>query len=220
MAHKITLGCHSRWEDVCPYCANKWRKQMRKRYHEGVVRMKEPSFITLTLKRADMVGADGKRGSWTLDDLWALRNRFFQILRKRTNSHTGRRYRIGAFCGVIEPPNHVHLIVDCDYLPQHEMSEIWHNITGDSFVVDVRRVHDRSRCSGYVTKYITKTKDWPFIESADRDHLRICQSHGLEKEPEGDRFSLCDCGLVAGLHPTYTSEYYDELEYDERTEGE
>jgi hypothetical protein len=212
--HRVTLGCHSRWDDVCPVCASKWRKMMRNRYHKGVLAMVTPKFITLTLKRNDIVGDDGSYGLHSLDDLWRLRNQFFHILRKRTNSHTGKLYKIRSWVACIEPPNHIHMIVDCEFIPQHEMSEIWHTITGDSIIVDIRPVHSKSQCSGYVTKYITKTKDWPLMEPSERKHLRICQSDGLPKD-DYQKQSICPCGQLHCLHPTYTSEYYDTIEYEE-----
>lgn len=212
--HRITLGCHSRWEDTCPHCAKKWRNKMRKKYHKGVMAMRAPKFITLTLKRRDIVGEDGTRGSHKLDDIWALRNQLFHIIRKRKNTHTGKPYRIGSWVACLEPPNHIHMIVDCEYIPQHEMAEIWHTITGDSIIVDIRAVRSKSQCSGYVTKYITKTKDWAFMSPSERDHLRICQSHGIPKE-DRKKPSLCPCGQLHCLHPTYTAEYYDTLRYEE-----
>ena len=212
--HRFILGCHSRWEDTCPHCAAKWRKTMRRKYHQGVLAMKSPKFITLTLKRSDVVGGDGLKGTHTLDDLWKLRNRLFQIIRKRKNPRTGKPYRIGSWVACIEPPNHIHMIVDCDYITQHEMVEIWHSITGDSMIVDICAVRSKSQCSGYVTKYITQTKDWPFISQTMRSHLRICQSHGIPKDSR-EKPLFCPCGQIKCLHPTYTSEYYDELKYEE-----
>lgn|GEM_PF-3500425 len=212
--HRFILGCLSRWEDTCPHCAAKWRKTMRRKYHRGVSAMSSPKFITLTLKRSDVVGSDGLKGMHNLDDLWKLRNRLFQIIRKRKNPRTSKPYRIGSWVACIEPPNHIHMIVDCDYIPQHEMVEIWHSITGDSMIVDIRAVRSKSQCSGYVTKYITKTKDWPFLSQTMRSHLRICQSHGIPKDVR-EKPSFCHCGRLHCLHPTYTSEYFDELKYEE-----
>lgn len=35
---------------------------------------------------------------------------------------------------------HVHVLADFDYWPQREISALWHSITGDSYIVDVRAV--------------------------------------------------------------------------------
>jgi hypothetical protein len=35
---------------------------------------------------------------------------------------------------------HIHAILDADYLPQAELSRLWHEITGDAYIVDIRRV--------------------------------------------------------------------------------
>lgn len=127
-----------------------------------------------------------------------------------------RPYKIGSWCGCIEPPNHVHIVMDCEYVPQYEIAELWHSITGDSMIVDIRAIVNRQRATYYITKYITKTKDWDYEtiakfckNSSDKVH-RICQSDDLEKEQK-EKYSLCKCGKCE-LHPTYTSEYYEDLE--------
>lgn len=39
---------------------------------------------------------------------------------------------------------------------QHELMQLWEEITGDSWVVDASRVRDPARCASYVTDYVTK----------------------------------------------------------------
>ncbi|MCH9032333.1 MAG: protein rep [candidate division Zixibacteria bacterium] len=51
---------------------------------------------------------------------------------------------------------HVHLIVYGDYVPQHKISDLWREITGDSFVVDIRKLTHRKKQVGYILKYIHK----------------------------------------------------------------
>ena len=185
---------------------------MKGKYRLGVRAMSGiPKLLTLTLLKDSVTG---KLVNHELSDLWQMKNRFFHVLRKRINSHTGEPYKILSWCGCIEPPNHIHIVYEGDYLPQHELSEVWADITGDSYVVDIRGTPNgmsRDRAANYVTKYITKTKEW---ESAgyqldDLKSLRVCQSWGLPTcESEGE--SICPCG-TKNLHPTYTSEYYDTL---------
>jgi hypothetical protein len=66
-----------------------------------------------------------------------------------------------------------------------------------------------------VTKYITKTKDWTeqYGDLMALKSLRICQSDNLQLYDEY-KSDICDCGKP-DLHPTYTSEYYDTLKYEE-----
>lgn len=54
---------------------------------------------------------------------------------------------------------HLHVIVKGKYLPQKPLSQLWFQITGDSFVVDVRAVKQTSEAFRYVTKYASKPTD-------------------------------------------------------------
>lgn len=209
--HRITLGCHRRFDSLCPSCAKKWRIKMRNKYRHGINNMRgQLRFLTLTLyyQKTPLDMPANNR----LNDLWHLKNEFFHILRNRINERTGKPYYIGAWCGCMEPPNHLHIVFEGDWIPQHEMVEIWQSLTGDSFIVDIRPVDSPGRASHYVTKYITKTKEWEeFGFDFDRlKSLRICQSWGLDIGTVPDRESICPCGKK-DLHPTYTSEYYCDL---------
>jgi hypothetical protein len=59
---------------------------------------------------------------------------------------------------------HLHLICDGDFFPQPLLKTLWHQVTGDSFIVDVRAVHDRAEAARYVAAYLSKPLDaasWP-----------------------------------------------------------
>lgn len=59
---------------------------------------------------------------------------------------------------------HLHLLCDGDYFDQRELSDIWRDVTGDSFVVDIRLVKSRKKAAAYVAKYASKPpmmKEWP-----------------------------------------------------------
>lgn len=51
---------------------------------------------------------------------------------------------------------HLHVLCVGAWLSQATLSATWDHITGGSFVVDVRRVHDVSQVAAYVVKYATK----------------------------------------------------------------
>lgn len=51
---------------------------------------------------------------------------------------------------------HLHILADGKYLPVGQLTTAWHGITGDSFIVDVRRAKDTKMAANYVTKYVTK----------------------------------------------------------------
>lgn len=51
---------------------------------------------------------------------------------------------------------HLHLIVEGTYLDKGELSSAWRQATGNSFIIDIRLITDRSTAIRYVTKYATK----------------------------------------------------------------
>ena len=51
---------------------------------------------------------------------------------------------------------HLHILAEASYIPQATLSEIWLNITGDSLIVDIRKVHDRDSALNELAKYASK----------------------------------------------------------------
>lgn len=119
---------------------------------------KKTRFVTLTLKQR----YDHPRD--VLDRITAC----FRKLRSKRWWKT----KVFGGCGFIEikwsTANedwniHLHLIVHGRYLPQAELSRIWHEITQDSHIVDVRFVHDDARVAKYVAKYVSKPFNDTFV---------------------------------------------------------
>lgn len=52
---------------------------------------------------------------------------------------------------------HLHLIVDGGFLPQKKLSAEWKIATGDSDVVWIQAVNDRTKTAKYVSKYLAKS---------------------------------------------------------------
>lgn len=81
---------------------------------------------------------------------------------------------------------HYHVLVTGKYIDQALLSHTWHNITGDSMIVDVRSAGSRESVSKYVCKYASK----PVHPSVVRDpdlldeaivalkRRRLCQTFG------------------------------------------
>ena len=51
---------------------------------------------------------------------------------------------------------HLHALFEGSYIPQALLRDLWLDITGDSFIVDVRGFRDSRMAAGYVAKYATK----------------------------------------------------------------
>lgn len=54
---------------------------------------------------------------------------------------------------------HLHVLVDAKFIDSGLLSSAWLKITGDSFIVHVRRVRSKAEDIAYVTKYATKPID-------------------------------------------------------------
>jgi len=67
---------------------------------------------------------------------------------------------------------HLHIIHHGRYLPHAKLSRLWHQITNDSFIVDLRRVTNQRTVARYVTTYATK----PFDPKLARDHDSLVEA--------------------------------------------
>lgn len=54
---------------------------------------------------------------------------------------------------------HIHLVYDGDYIPQRGLSDLWDEITGGSYVVDVREVKTVEGAYREIAKYVFKEED-------------------------------------------------------------
>lgn len=77
---------------------------------------------------------------------------------------------------------HVHLHVLCEgsFWDQREISREWHAVTGDSSIVDVRRVQDGPLAAVYVTKYVTKPADNSVFARREKLDEIICSLRGTK----------------------------------------
>lgn len=205
---RITMGCGNRFDSFCPACSKKWQRKTRNRFLTGTNNMISPKFLTLTLRK------DGGRMEERLLSLWAMRKRLFFYLKRAG-------YKIKSWCGVIEPPNHVHLIVDMDYIPKSVISETWKTITGDSFIVDIRKINafgDPRTVYSYVTKYMSKASSWTGINLEKLKGFHLIGSLGLTVNRS--RKPVCICGSDRCLERRTADFWYatgeDRVDYEMR----
>jgi hypothetical protein len=140
--------CRHRW---CPAC-----QRERGLLIANNIRAKLPRaqlrFLTLTIRTTNLSLSE------SLDKL----ARAWQSLRRRK---TWQRYVRGGLAVLEidwrEPTSrwhpHLHVLWQGDFFPHHELRASWLSATHDSFVVDVRRVHDLDHAAKYLTKYLTKS---------------------------------------------------------------
>ena len=173
----MSSRCKLRW---CPICRDVSRMIVTNSVEEWLRLQQYPKMITLTLCHSD-------------DPLQLQIDRIykaFQLLRRRAFI----QHRISGgvwffqlkFNTTTEQWHpHIHCLVAGKYLPQNELKKLWHKITGDSYVVDIRPVKDLEGCSNEVARYATSPADITAVnlERAIEiyyatKHRRICGSWG------------------------------------------
>ena len=143
--------CHDRF---CTPCSQERSFRIRTSLLNHMFKRRNLSIITLTLEH------DGKPLAERMDRLTKcfrlLRNKPLwkknvpggvSIIENKVSSKTG-----GWHC-------HYHIVAEAKYMPQKELSAAWYGVTGDSYIVDVRRVGAMTGAVQYITKYITKGTD-------------------------------------------------------------
>ena len=144
---------------LCPRCQVDRGRKAALRITELAKSMNAPRFITLTLKHrnASLVSE--------LDRLAAA----FKAIRRHAS---WKKHVLGGAYAVQVTRNpstrlwhvHLHLIVDGSFWPQAQLSKAWLAATGDSPIVDIQSIPDRSATARYIATYVTKPntiRDWP-----------------------------------------------------------
>lgn len=173
---ELVTGCHSRFASQCPVCSAKWAGMNRKRFGEAIDRMDHPIFMTLTLTKKVTIDDN-------LNRIWQCRKALFKRLRREG-------YKIRSWIGVVEDGNHLHLVLDSNYIPQRNISKIWKAVTGDSYIVDIRAVKGSRGASAYISKYLTKGLGID-VDPALLKGFHVVQTNGVKALPK-NKF-VCPC---------------------------
>lgn len=155
--YEYRLGGSSCRDRFCVPCAAERSRNLAANVLDALD-LEPARFLTLTLKTNDGPLAT------QIDRLYSC----FSVLRKR---HLWRS-RVTGGCAFTEVKwsrktdawnVHVHCIIHGAFLPKWELSKAWHEITGDSMIVDLRVIRDRGHITRYVTKYASKPFDNTFV---------------------------------------------------------
>lgn len=120
-------------------------------------------FITLTLRSTD-------------EPLTTLLKRLYHhFARMRRRNHWKRHVDGGAaFCEVTWSSAshrwhpHLHIIATGRFFPKKVLSDMWLDVTGDSYIVDLKLIRDRTATLRYITKYATKPYSESYVDEASR----------------------------------------------------
>jgi Replication protein len=160
--YKVT--CNACRDRFCTPCSNERASHLRAKIL-GIIQGKQYRFVTFTLRTEN-------------EPLQAQLNRLYASFRKlRQRAFWKQRVEGGiAFCEVkwSERANrwhpHLHVLVHGRYIPQKELGQEWYQVTGDSWIVDVRAVKDDKKAADYVGKYATKGFHSSAVETDERLH--------------------------------------------------
>lgn len=150
----VGSGCRDRF---CLPCATE-RSYVIANNVIDLIAHKEIRFLTLTIK------TDSEPLTESLDKLY----RSFQALRRRA-IWTRNVFGGVAFLELKRSTKshrwhpHLHCLIEGRWIEQRKLSSVWHTITGDSFVVDIRRPASNDTVARYVTKYASKPFNNSFV---------------------------------------------------------
>jgi hypothetical protein len=184
-------------DKFCGICNERRRKRLMDVYNKEIEKMRHPKFLTLTLKSQP------------------LGQELLKRLRKSFNRMTHRKkwLAIGGFY-VIELGTkkdtglwniHIHAVIDSEFMQQDWISQTWLESTGDSMIVDIRKVRSYRYATWYLTKYVAKlvTEEGELTQQ-DKNLVnrvlkgaRLIQRFGNAISPKSTRVSVCrKCGAI------------------------
>ncbi len=162
-------SCHDRF---CLPCGNERSHAIALNVIDQIAE-KQIRFLTLTLKSADEPLA------LLLDKLYDC----FQKLRRR--AFWKKRVAGGvAFLEVTWNDKrqrwhpHFHILIEGRFIPIAGLKKLWYELTGDSYIIDLRLVKDHRHAAQYVTKYATKPFNNTFVNRPDRLDEAVCVLRG------------------------------------------
>ena len=147
--------CHNRW---CEACATERRRLISKNVIAGLreadTKGDRLRFVTLTLKHNDEPlrnQLDRIYRCWrAFKDRREIKSRIFGTL-------SFFEVKISKKDGRWHP--HLHILIDGHYIAKQQISDLWLEITGDTFIVDIHQVKNPEHAAGYVAKYAAKSID-------------------------------------------------------------
>lgn len=139
--------CRNRW---CQPCANEKRRIVQENVRNSCAG-RELRFLTLTLRSTNA----------NLSEELTRLSKCFRLLRQRREMRgimQGGIYFVevtrNAQNGHWHP--HLHILFEGQYQHKSVWSRLWLSVTGDSYIIDIRRVNDSSQAAGYISKYAGK----------------------------------------------------------------
>jgi len=172
--------CKLRW---CVHCGSARISWMTFAASSWLHTLDRPKFVTLTLRHSN------SNLTWQIMNLY----RFFRALRKRPDWKLYVQGGIWFFQIKKSDPSgqwhtHIHCLLDAYYYPQYELREAWRKVTGGSFIVDIRPIHNPKKASNDAARYAACPADLSELdidEALDVYHAlhgrQLCGTFGTAK---------------------------------------
>lgn len=185
----VTRRCACR---CCPHCSDIYRARLR----DGIARLTNtyawPSFVTLTLRHTP---EDSLR-----DLLDKLQHAWRALMKRKTLKDVNAGVRVVEIKQSAQGWHpHMHLIVDAEWIDKGALRDAWRKVTGDSDIVDVRRIRDKAQIASYLSKYLSKPSA---IENANALAEYATATHNRR--------------LISAFGASYRSPILAECEFDEQ----
>lgn len=196
---------------LCPLCAIRRGAKALAAYlaRWEAIRLQKPALrpflVTLTVKDGPDLGERYRHLHKSQRELWKRKQRARgSVLDGVQGAVWSYEVKRGNGSGVWHP--HLHMIALAESMPDAErLSREWHEITGDSFIVDVRPISQEDPVSGFIEvfKYAVKFSDQ---EPADTVHAwqtlkgkRLLASSGCFRGVDVPDELTDDCSDLEGL---------------------
>ncbi len=143
-----TKQCHVRF---CPLCSDARQAFLTSQVSAWLEPTLHPKLLTVTLKHSNAPLA------WQIKNLY----QFFRKFRRR--AYLKKRISGGVWFFQVKKSKsdnkwhpHLHALIDGDYLDKFKLSKLWSEISGGSFVVDIKTVKDKDNAIRHVARYAAR----------------------------------------------------------------
>jgi hypothetical protein len=144
----VPYKCRSR---ICNLCADERKSKFRREYGKKMQKMRYPVLLTATLE-ADI--------AILYPEVFTYYRQMFHTLMKRISDVVVSGISVAEFSSDFKL--HFHAVIDIgQFRPewQAELSEEWEDITGNSYIIDIRKVSAKFGFN-YIMKYVSKTPEF------------------------------------------------------------
>lgn len=154
---------------ICPICQWFRALKLKKRFADTIKSLQRPKLLTLTIKtKSEPLEVSARRIL-----------KYFARLRRRAAFKSACARGFWVLEWTYNQPDdsyhtHLHCILDSHFIPHELISRLWHQITGDSYIVDIR-LANRSHAS-YLAKYVAKNSLVIPPPHRLEDYINSCKS--------------------------------------------